>query len=136
MTAKMVRVQVSISRDDYDELKRRAKRAKVPLANEVRLGLRYYLAWTKEADKDGKDLPPFDPSDLFAILDHLSGGGPSDLAENHDKYLYSDPHGEREFARSKEGLQPKPIPTSAARERRTTYRTKSRSTRQRKGKRK
>ena len=47
--------------------------------------------------RETSEQPPLDPDDPtgWKAIDRLIGcikGGPSDVAENHDKYLYGDPH--------------------------------------------
>lgn len=133
MAEKMIRAQVSLPLDLYTKLRERAVKGKWSLAEEIRGGLRYYLAWTKEA---GKKPSPFDPGELFAIIDSLEGGGPVDLAENHDKYIYGDPHGEKAFERERLRANLKAESARSVRERPAVYRTKKRSPKKRGGKRK
>ena len=133
MAEKMIRVQFSLPLDLYSKLKEQVVNGKWSLFEEIRAGLRYYLAWTKEADKKPS---PFDPGELFAIIDSLKGGGPGDLAENHDKYLYGDPHGEKAFERERLRANLKAESAQPVRERLTVYRTKKRSPKKRGGKRK
>jgi hypothetical protein len=122
MAEKMVRTQVYLPRAIYDELQRRAKDHGLTLAIQIREALGDYLAWVK----DEKKVPPFNPTKLFNIIDNLTGGGPEDLAENHDKYLYSDPHGEKNLERKRPRSHPPRNSDLMIREKRTKYRTKKR----------
>ncbi len=133
MAERMVRTQIYLAPKVHAELKRRAGKHGLTLALQIREALEDYLhLMKKEEDKT----PPFDPTELFAIIDNLKGGGPPDLAENHDKYLYGDPHGEINLARRKEKDREQPKLAPGVRERRTTYRVARRTSRKRKGGRK
>ncbi len=138
MAEKMIRVQFSLPLDLYSKLRERAVKGKWSLSEEIRGGLRYYLAWTKAADEkeDKKDLPPLDLTELWEILEQIeaSGDGVSDSAENHDKYIYGDPHGEKAVERERLRAQRKSQPATALHERPAVYRTKRRRSSGRKGK--
>ncbi len=130
MAERMVRTQIYLPPKIHAELKRRAEKHGLTLALQIRDALEDYLRLMKA---DEEPLPPFDPTDLFAIIDNLKGGGPPDLSENHDKYLYSDPHGEFSRARQKEKVrkQPESKPVVVVRDRRATYQTQKRVSRKR-----
>jgi len=133
MAERMVRTQVYLPPKVHAELKRRAEKHGLTLAVQIREALEDYLELMK---KEEEQIPPFDPTELFSIIDNLKGSGPPDLAEKHDKYIYGDPHGELSLARQKAREQSKSKATPVVRERRITYRTKKRKSRRRKGGRK
>jgi hypothetical protein len=130
MVERMVRTQVYLPRVTYERLRRRAEKHGLTLALQIREALESYLDMAKQDEKR----PPFDATELFAIIDSLPRGGPPDLAENHDRYLYSDPHGEAPKTR-RAPQRPASAKTTAAavRERRSPYRAKKRIRRVRKG---
>ena len=97
MAENMVRTQVYLPQAVYTQLQIRAKKHGLTLAVQIRAALDDYLLGAEA----GKKPSPFDPGELFAIIDSLEGGGPGDLAENHDKYIYGDPHGEKAFERER-----------------------------------
>src|SRR3990172_6524982 len=76
MIEKMVRTQVYLPQAVYAQLQKRAKKHGLTLAVQIRTALDDYLL---EAEADKKP-SPFDPGELFAIIDSLEGGGPGDLA--------------------------------------------------------
>src|SRR3990172_2640456 len=137
MSENMVRTQVYLPRDLFNELQRRAKVGKSTLAEEIRSGLQYYLAWTRESKKDTK-LPPLNLNldELLEIIEKNGGSGVSDGAENHDKYIYGDPHGDKSVALQLARAQTKPEMLPVVREGRAAYRTSKRTTVKRKKKRK
>ena len=132
MAEKMIHTHVYLPRAIYDELQRQAKKHGLTLAAQIREVLEGYVY---RKGKREEKLQPFDPRELFEIIDNLEGGGPDDLAENHDKYIYGDPHGEKSLERQRSRSQSQPKPASAVRERRVVYQTKRRQTPKRKGQR-
>ncbi len=131
MAEKMVRTQVYLPQAVHSQLQKRAKKHGLTLAVQIRTALDDYLLGA-EADKKPS---PFDPGELFAIIDSLEGGGPGDLAENHDKYIYGDPHGEKALERERLRENLKAESARPVRERPTVYRTKKLSPKKRGGKR-
>ena len=76
----MVRTQVYIPRDVYDELKRRSKSIGLSMAEQIRQALREYLD-----REEGVVLREDDP--IWNIVGAISTGD-GDLSSHHDKYLY------------------------------------------------
>jgi len=76
----MVRTQVYIPRDVYEELKRRSKSTGLAMAEQIRRALREYLE-----REEGVVLREDDP-----IWNIVGAGsfGPNDVSIHHDKYLY------------------------------------------------
>jgi len=133
MAERMIRTQVYLPPKVHVELKRRAKKHGLTLALQIREALEDYLERARQEEQKAR---AFDPTGLFAIIDSLQGGGPPDLAEHHDKYLYSDPHGEKNRLKQK-GRDPAALKTiPIVRERRGNYGTKKRGARKRPGGRK
>lgn len=99
MDENMVRTQVYLTRAHYEELQRRAEKENITMAEQIREALDQYLRLTAPATEQ----EPLALGDLFEILATLEGGGPTDLAENHDAYLYGD------------ALEPTLAPQTAAR---------------------
>jgi hypothetical protein len=88
MDEKMVRTQVYLTRTIYNKLQERAERHGLTMAVQIREALEAYV---QHLDSQALDTPLFDPTSLNLALDKLTGGGPADLAENHDTYLYGEP---------------------------------------------
>ena len=76
----MVRTQIYIPVDVYEELKRRSKSTGLAMAEQVRQALREYLECG-----EGVVLREDDP--IWNIVGAASFG-PDDVSINHDKYLY------------------------------------------------
>jgi len=130
MAERMVRTQIYLSPKVYAELKRRAEKYGVTLAIQIREALEAYIR-SSNGEADEPILDPNDP--IFELIKH-AGHGPEDLSENHDKYLYSDPHGEESLKRSQSRAAPPPV--RSTREKPTAYRVKPRRPRQKQGRRK
>lgn len=127
MAERMIRIQTYLPPKVHAELKRRAEKHGLTLAFQIREALEAYI----RSSKGEEDEPIFDPKDpIFELIKH-AGHGPEDLSENHDKYLYRDPHGEeslkREPARATTELL-RPV-----REKPATYRMKTRPSRKKGG---
>ncbi|NIP26810.1 MAG: ribbon-helix-helix protein, CopG family [Phycisphaerae bacterium] len=85
MEEKMVRTQVYLPRDIYEQLKERADKEGLTMASQIREALAQYVVESKEEDKEPvltKDDPIWD----------MIGMGKSDITDgsyNHDKYIYA-----------------------------------------------
>ncbi|MBL8046369.1 MAG: hypothetical protein JNL09_07510 [Anaerolineales bacterium] len=88
MDEKMVRTQVYLTRTIYNKLQARAEKYGLTMAIQIREALEDYV---QRLDPHALDVPIFDPTGLNLVLATLTGGGPADLAENHDAYLYGEP---------------------------------------------
>jgi hypothetical protein len=133
MAENLVQLQLDLSAEVYAALQQRAEQSGLTVAEQIQTAVEDFLRRADEADKE-----PLDLGNLFEIIEALENdhpGGPTDLAENHDKYLYSDPHGEQG---SLHRVAPPPVeakPLPVALERRAIYRAKTKKTNKRKGKR-
>jgi len=78
----MVRTQVYLPKDVYEELQARVKLTGLSMAEQIRQALREYLQ--REQD-EGVLLRDDDP--IWQIVGAASGG-PSDVSVQHDEYLY------------------------------------------------
>ena len=78
----MVRTQVYLPKDVYEELQTRVQLTGLSMAEQIRQALREYLQ--REQD-EGVLLRDDDP--IWQIVGAASGG-PSDVSVHHDKYLY------------------------------------------------
>ncbi len=84
MAEKMVRTQIYLSRETYDQLKQRAEAEGITMATQIREALVQYIATPVMAEED-KVIPADDP--VWEII----GMGESDLTDgsvNHDTYIY------------------------------------------------
>jgi len=122
MAETMVRTQVYLPRAVYEKLRQRAEKHGLTMAEQIREALDDYVFWIKQEEK----VPPFDPKEWFELIDKIGFDGPPDMAENHDKYLYGDPHGEERLARQANFAKPQPPVSSALHERQKAYRVKKR----------
>jgi hypothetical protein len=93
----MIRTQVYLSPHVYAELKQRAEKHGLTLALQIREALEAYIRSTN----GGEEEPILDPNDPIFDLIRRPGQGPEDLAENHDKHLYRDPHREESRKRKR-----------------------------------
>lgn len=87
MDEKMVRTQVYLPRDIYEQLKERADKEGLTMAHQIREALAQYVVETKEEEvlAPKYTIPPDDPIwDMIGMLK----GGPEDGSYNHDKYIY------------------------------------------------
>ena len=80
MMSAMVRTQVYLPGDIYEELKRRSKSTGLAMAEQIRQALREYLD-----REEGVVLREDDP--IWNIVGAASFG-PDDVSIHHDKYLY------------------------------------------------
>ncbi len=95
MSENMVRTQVYLPRGIYNDLQARAKKQGVTMAAQIREALESYARRIKHEKPKEEEIEPLDLGDLFEILDSIENdptipAGPTDLAENHDKYLYGE----------------------------------------------
>ncbi|HEV8241280.1 MAG TPA: ribbon-helix-helix domain-containing protein [Thermoanaerobaculia bacterium] len=79
----MVRKQIYIDEELDEDLKVLSARTGEPEAAHVRAALRGYL----EAHR----MPAEDVDPLYAMIGMVDDQGPSDVAEEHDHYLYGTP---------------------------------------------
>ncbi len=85
MSDKMVRTQVYLPRDIYEQLKQRADSEGLTMAHQIREALTQYATESKTEQK-GHILAADDP-----IWDMIGMGksGVTDGSVNHDKYIYA-----------------------------------------------
>ena len=97
MNEKMVRTQVYLPRDMYEQLKQRADEGGITMAHQIREAVALYVVETEEVEDESKyAIPDDDPIwDLIGIVK----SGITDGSVNHDKYIYTrhwDPEDETE----------------------------------------
>lgn len=80
----MIRTQIYLPKDLYQEIAFKAKRESKPKAVVIREALKNGLKGKKEQTV-GKAL-----LELAELGKKLNARGPTDLSTNHDKYLYED----------------------------------------------
>jgi len=78
----MVRTQVYLPKDMYEELQARVKLTGLSMAEQIRRALREYL---QSEHDEGVVLRDDDP--IWQIVGAASSG-PSDVSVHHDRYLY------------------------------------------------
>ncbi|MBI5082181.1 MAG: hypothetical protein HZB17_12905 [Chloroflexi bacterium] len=129
MSENMVRTQVYLPRGIYNDLQARAKKQGITMAVQIREALENYA---RRGKHDEKEIEPLDLGNLFEIIGRHGSSGIHDGAENHDKYIYGDPHGENTPARERRRNQEKIV---AVREPLANYRlrAKKRTPAKRKG---
>lgn len=118
MAEKMVRTQVYLPRAIYNKLQNRAETYGLTLALQIREALEDYV---RRLDPQALDIPIFDPTGLNLLLDNLTGGGPADLAENHDAYLYGELSSTAPLPAPTALFSTRPINKVAVREKRSGY---------------
>jgi hypothetical protein len=123
MAAKMVRMQVDLPRTIYARLQHRADDLGSTVAAQIQKALEEYLLRTGVSDRPSKR---FDPTRLLSVIDSINEGGPADLAEDHDKYIYGDPHGEKAAERERGRRESRAKTPPSLREARPPYKTKKR----------
>lgn len=89
MNEPMIRTQVYLPREIYDELQARAQARQLTMAVQIREALEEYLKRTGQAETGGI-LQADDP--IFQLTKLIDG--PADLAANHDRYLYENALGD------------------------------------------
>lgn len=92
MAEKMVRTQVYLPSEAYRELKLRARKQGMPLGVQIRDALVDYLFRLNPRLEPEATLPPLEIDALRAVIALAQGQGTPDAAENHDQYIYDDPH--------------------------------------------
>ena len=85
MSEKMVRTQVYLPRDIYEQLKDRGERQGLTLAHQIREALVEYVADVVAED----ELPIITEDDPIWNIIGMVEGGPVDGSINHDKYIYT-----------------------------------------------
>jgi hypothetical protein len=86
MSEKMVRTQVYLPADIYEQLKERGEREGLTLAHQIREALAEYVATVAE---DKEELPIITEDDPIWNIIGMVEGGPVDGSINHDKYIYT-----------------------------------------------
>jgi len=76
----MVRTQIYLPRDLYDQLRLRGARDGIAMAEQIRVAVRQYLVERAAATVLSEDDP------LWSVIGR--GEGPPDAADQHDRYLY------------------------------------------------
>ena len=84
MNKKMVRTQVYLPRDIYDQLKQRADGEGITMANQIREALTQYVVETEKEENP----PIFTKDDPIWDMIGMCKNGPEDGSVNHDKYIY------------------------------------------------
>jgi hypothetical protein len=84
MDEKMVRTQVYLPRDIYEQLKQRADNEGLTMASQIREALAQYVVETKEED----NAPVFTKDDPIWDMVGMIKSGITDGSYNHDKYIY------------------------------------------------
>jgi hypothetical protein len=87
MAENMVRTQVYLPQATHKALIERAEKQGLTMATQIRAALDEYLERT-QTEEDGPILQPDDP--LFSMIG-IADSGLSDVAVNHDHYLYGMP---------------------------------------------
>jgi hypothetical protein len=87
MKKKMVRTQVYLPRDMYEQLKQRADEGGITMAHQIREAVALYVVETEAniEDESKYAIPPDDP--IWDMIG-MCKDGPADGAVNHDKYIY------------------------------------------------
>ncbi len=84
MTEKMVRTQVYLPRDLYEQLKQRADDQGITMATQIREAVAQYVVEAEEEHKPNV-IPDDDPIwDMIGMCKN----GPEDGSVNHDQYIY------------------------------------------------
>jgi hypothetical protein len=84
MDEKMVRTQVYLPRDIYEQLKERADNEGLTMASQIREALAQYVVETKEED----NVQVFTKDDPIWDMVGMIKSGITDGSYNHDKYIY------------------------------------------------
>ena len=87
MAENMVRTQVYLPKGTYEALQERAEKQGLTMATQIRAALDEYLR-RAQGDDEGPILQPDDP--IFKMIG-MYDSGLSDVAVNHDYYLYGAP---------------------------------------------
>jgi predicted DNA-binding protein len=84
MAEKMVRTQVYLPRDIYEQLKQRADDEGITMATQIREAIAQYVI---EAE-DEEDIPILAEDDPIWDMIGMCKSGITDGSVNHDKYIY------------------------------------------------
>ncbi len=85
MAENMVRTQVYLPRDIYEQIKARAEREGITMADQIREALVEYVITSNEAKSQAPILTDDDP--IWEMIGMIKSGV-SDGSVNHDKYIY------------------------------------------------
>jgi hypothetical protein len=85
MSEKMVRTQVYLPADIYEQLKERGEREGLTLAHQIREALAEYVATVAEDE----ELPILTADDPIWNIVGMVESGVTDGSVNHDKYIYA-----------------------------------------------
>ncbi len=85
MDEKMVRTQVYLPRDIYDQLKQRADDEGITMAHQIREALTQYVV---EAQQEEDNVPVLTKDDPIWDMIGMCKSGITDGSYNHDKYIY------------------------------------------------
>lgn len=83
--SEMIRTQIYLSSQQHEQLKQRGEASHKTMASLVREAVDQYLA-------EEQTPAPFPADDPLFDLIGIAQSGPTDVSENHDTYLYGDPH--------------------------------------------
>jgi guanylate kinase len=86
MDEKMVRTQVYLPRDIYEQLKQRADKEGITMAHQIREALMQYVIETAEEDESKYVISDDDP--IWDLIGIVKNSGITDGSVNHDKYIY------------------------------------------------
>jgi hypothetical protein len=84
MSDKMVRTQIYLPQEIYEQLKQRAEAEGVTMADQIREALAHYMV--KATEEPRHVLRPDDP--IWQLIG-MGESGISDGSVNHDKYIYT-----------------------------------------------
>lgn len=85
MAENMVRTQVYLPRDIYEQIKARAEREGITMADQIREALVEYVVASNETKSQ---IPILTADDPIWDLIGMCKDGPVDGSVNHDKYIY------------------------------------------------
>ena len=88
MDEKMVRTQVYLPRDIYEQLKERADKEGSSMAHYIREALAQYVV-ESETDIEVSSKYAIPADDPIWDMIGMGKGGPEDGSYNHDKYIYA-----------------------------------------------
>lgn len=86
MDEKMVRTQVYLPRDIYEQLKQRADEEGITMAHQIREALMQYVVETTEEVESKYVISDDDP--IWDLIGIVKNSGITDGSVNHDKYIY------------------------------------------------
>ena len=133
MAEKLVRTQAYLPQAAYRELKARARLQGFALGVQIREALVDYLFRLNPRLGSNEAPPPFDLGALNAVIALPEGQGATDAAENHDQYIYGDPHGDGIAPRLAAQREETPPAGRMLRDASAEYRVRRRKARRSKG---